>query len=134
MSWIHFFIPLYVVTFIGSFLVKTLVQYKRSGINPYRINKTSSKQQRFLQRYSNLLSLVWLLGGIASMALFYPSAITIMLWFLSFYGIYRQVLYEEDFLIKQHGQKYKHYQTHTGRFFPYFFKYKSPIAMLQRKS
>jgi len=202
MNWMHVFIPLYVIGVISSFLIKTLIQYQRSGINPYRFDKTDSPQQRFLQRYGNVISVAWLLviggytwdaafmakaglplfsdspalriiaagtallflsglitaqwqmgsnwrvgideqnetelvthglfrhmrnpvfsmflGCLASMAAFYPSVATLLLWFMSFSGLYLQILYEEAFLERRHGPGYKRYKTQAGRFLPRF--------------
>lgn len=202
MKWLQIYLFIYAVLFALSFRIKTLVQLRQTGIDPYRFNKSKSPQQRFLARYGNLVSAGWLLailgyallpdkmsgwgfplffeqpvlriaalalsaffligliaaqwqmgnswrigideehatelvttgffrymrnpvftmilGGLGAMAFALPGAVTWLLWCMSFSGLYFQVLEEEAFLQKMHGEKCAEYKNRTGRFLPRF--------------
>jgi len=61
MQWHQVYLLVYALLFALSFRVKTSVQRWQTGIDPYRFNKSPSPQQRFLQRYGNLVSACWAL-------------------------------------------------------------------------
>lgn len=60
MEWHQYYLIGYSLLFTFSFVIKTIVQRARTGIDPYRFNKSSSPQQRFLQRYGSVVNTAWL--------------------------------------------------------------------------
>lgn len=54
------------------------------------------------------------------MMIVFAGAVTFMPCCMSFNGLYLQVLTEEEFPEKQHGDKYMYYKSMTGRLLPRF--------------
>ncbi len=47
-----------------------------------------------------------------------PSIVTLILMFLTWIIFHLQIIDEEQYLLKVHGEKYIHYKKSTGRYFP----------------
>ncbi len=71
-----------------------------------------------LFRYVRNPVFAMILGYLGAMVLVLPCAATLLLWGMSFTGLYLQVLEEEPFLLRQHGEPYQQYLARTGRFWP----------------
>lgn len=59
MRWDQIYLLIFSILFTLSFQIKTIVQRKRTGIDPYCLSKSTSAQQRFLNRYANAVSAGW---------------------------------------------------------------------------
>ena len=59
MGWDRIYLLIFSALFTLSFHIKTIVQRKRTGIDPYCLSKSTSAQQRFLNQYANAVSAGW---------------------------------------------------------------------------
>ena len=79
---------------------------------------------RGVYRYSRNPIFVAMLVSIGGFALLVPTRLSIILFLATIAGIRRQVISEERYLMRRHGDAYRQYARAVGRFLPWWGRYR----------